>query len=582
MAGIQGNLRVLQDTMAELEAMLREVEMTSAIVELEAPNFEDETAGAKTPRTPRSPGTKQLLRGTANSVRLLADDLSEQLRIWREYQELELMRQDEDHKRMLQELVASRTAEEEDRLQVRVALRIILFQIADGVLGESLIGTASLKPRGATPGNTESVGSWALMELQTWLDTLVVPVEGLQPSEPLEMQNALRIAKDVLERKRARSHGPAQRSCFLEQTSYIDDELLREAAAIRAKRLQVLTESVARREAIMKEAKDSTSERYKAFFILDANSRSGPAPVEFDTWQSLWPARQHVKQRKLINATEIRNDIEKDGNGRVEAMLDEFSRRYMPGNRSGRAAEFEQYLDLWKFGVREELLTKLCNNSEEYSKRCLQNLKASVEQPTPVQQTTIAVERAKDFHASRAKHFEQQFATCKNILVQHSKKSLASLASRRRRVEWCALKHFDDLHEGVTAFVDGAETKSVWQLGVAAQRLVAECHEALPMFGGALEPLGRPSPSPLYSAWNKSSTPSRDRLTLIERAMYELRDTAETCAILKGFLCLIDEEMRRVDGVLNGRAHVLNDSTGGLAVGPRDSYEDAQHTEEFM
>jgi len=407
-----------------------------------------------------------------------------------------------------------------------------------------------------------------------------VPVEGLHPSEPPEMQQALRAAKEVLERKRARSHGPAQRSRFLEQTSHVDDELLREAAAIRAKRLQVLTESVARRETIMREAKESASERHRAFQILEANSRSGPTSVELDVWRSLWPTQQHVKQHRSTNATEIRNDVEREGNGRVEAMLDEFSRRYMPGNRSSRAIEFEQYLDLWKFGVREELLTNLCSNLEGYSKHCLQNLKAKMEQPTPVQRTAVAIQRAKDFHASRVNHFEQQYATCQNILTRHSKKSLASLASRRRRVEWCALKRYDDLHEGITAFVDGAETKSVWQLGMAAQRLVSECHEALPMFGGALEPLGKPSCSPLYSAWNKSSTPALDRLIFIERAMHELRDSAETCAILKGLLCLIDEEMRRVNGVLHGRAQALNDTSGGLAAGMRDSSEDAQAKED--
>mmetsp|Transcript_8390 Transcript_8390/g.25437 ORF Transcript_8390/g.25437 Transcript_8390/m.25437 type:complete len:137 (+) Transcript_8390:349-759(+) len=100
---------------------------------------------------------------------------------------------------------------------------------------------------------------------------------------------------------------------------------------------------------------------------------------------------------------------------------------------------------------------------------------------------------------------------------------------------------------GVLSDVEQTRVKAacLMQLGRASHQLVRECHSALPMFAGSFEQPG-PTIGQLATAWDRSSAPAGAGLGCVERGISALPDSAEACAILKGILCIVDEEIRRV------------------------------------
>lgn len=395
-----------------------------------------------------------------------------------------------------------------------------------------------------------------MLQLQEHLDWLVASVERLQPGKPPEMLIAAQAAAEAVERKKARANGAAQRAGFLELTGHLDTELVDEAAAVGGSRQRLLAEQAGRQEAILRRLEEVAAERHHDFDNLVTSERRTPGSIPAEAWAPLLPSGEGAQCKRAASAEGgVSEEILRVGNARIEAMIAEFTKKFLPGNHSNRAADVEEELEVWRLQARQDLLEELCSSSESFHKQSLQRLRANMEhgRETPYEQLSTAVSAAEDFRTSRNAYFSKQLARAEDALSRHSENSMAAHASRRRRAEWCALRRLGEVREGIKSVASEAEVVCLLQIGQAAQWLVKECHGALPMFEGGFERPGPPT-SKLATAWGRSCAPSGEGLGCVERAAAALPDSAEACAILKALLCLVDEEMDRVTGLLSSIA----------------------------
>lgn len=528
------HLAELERSMLELEAMLHEVESVSAVLDFDL-------LPSKAEVTPRS---------SSYGVKMLAAEVAEELHSWREQQETEHALRCREHQRLLQEMVSARKNEEEDHAQVRLAIRREIFDSANATICSSLSLPFSVESRGP-PATGESAGGWALLQLQARLNEVVTPVETLQLREPPEMFATAHATATALEVKRARARGAAQRARFLESTAHLDAELVEEAEALGILRQRALAEQTRRQEDILRCLEEAAAERRQAFDELDARVRSGPGSAPADVWPALWPVQDEKDGHRPIAREDVFEDVMQQGEARARALADSFARRCLPGGRSARAADVEAELEAWRLRAGLGLLEELGNLSEGLHVEWLRALRTSLERDegaSSEQLLNLAVSAAEDFRSSRNAHFAKQRGAVEEALSRQLQSSLAEHTKRRRRAEWCALKRLEAVRGGVGATTN-AEAVCLKQLGQAVQRLVKDCHSALPMFAGSFGHLGPPA-GHHASVWDHSSAPASERLRLVERATSRLPDSAEACAILKGLLCIIDEEMKLICGLL--------------------------------
>jgi len=112
-----------------------------------------------------------------------------------------------------------------------------------------------------------------------------------------------------------------------------------------------------------------------------------------------------------------------------------------------------------------------------------------------------------------------------------------NFSSWRRRGELCSLKRAHDVSKGIDTSADRSRTAALLKLGELTQKMVSDCHVALPLrrdeFRTTLKVASKGTLGP-------------KRIQFVEKVVNSLPDTVESCAVTKAALCLIDEELQRL------------------------------------
>lgn len=555
--------------MSLLEDMLREVESVSAVLD-----FEDD--GLLNGRAAEKGG----LRVASNGVATLAAEAGEDLRAWREQQEAEHQAREQELRYRLQETIDQKKQEEVDRENVRQAVRVRLFAQARTALARGVDHHAVRFPAAAAKEEAaggphaasthESAGAEALMRLKTHLDLIASPVEAMRPDRPPEMQQAAKAAMVALERKRLRM--PAQRQQLLEATGHVDAELLGEADATAGARKVALAEQGQRQSDVFKLLQEAMAERQSLFEDLDGQARTGPPPMEPGAWATLWPPSGGVAPGEGAAATDkekLRRQLIQRGEDRIAVLVQEFQHKHLQSTPSARAMNADLELEEWKVRAHQELLEGVRSGAELKHRdlmRFLQDTLAASE-ASSLEQLSAAVSAAEAFKRTRTDSISQHCRFAESSVVQFSEQNLEQVRSRRRRVELCAWKRWGDIKEHLDRLTEAADASGLLAIGEAAQRCVEECHEVIqmPSSVGDLRESERPElAEALLAGWDRDAIPSGERLDFICQTLERLPDTSGTCAVTRGVLCTLDDELKHQIQKLKGRLQVLDSAQGSL------------------
>mmetsp|Transcript_61984 Transcript_61984/g.136328 ORF Transcript_61984/g.136328 Transcript_61984/m.136328 type:complete len:398 (+) Transcript_61984:2-1195(+) len=394
------------------------------------------------------------------------------------------------------------------------------------------------------------------------------------------MTQALTASAAALQRKRVRVQASAQRSRFNELTGHLDVELLDECQANSASRRSALQTQANRQASLLQILQEASVERQEAYEDFEAASRTGPAELPARFWRRLFPASatgdadgRGTTPRSVVGApppsevlvAEEQHLVEKGG-AKVEVLLEEFRSAHLRGNPSGQAKEVKLKLEAWRLEAKQELLDELCDYTEAYHRETLGALRESLLSSGrgPLEQLSLAVSAAEEFHSKRNDVFVAQQGLADEILGRRCRKRFEDMAQQRRRIELCALKRSSDFRGHIDGALADASAARLLEFGEAAQHLASECCAALPALP-ALPAEASPQVKalPLAQQWRLNVTPVAERLAFLSKVAAALPDSAETCAVTRGLLCVVNEELARVCELLRGRARKMTEGGAG-------------------
>jgi len=533
-------LEAVEQAVGNLEAMLAEVESMSAVLDFDSGQFKD------------------TLRIANTGVAKLASEVAEDLRIWREHQEQEHERHQQELVERLRRTVENRREEVTDRQHVREEIRKGLVEHARKALsrGSDLCFSQMEYHEHDEHHHThappleadESMGARALARLKARLDVVVSPVEGLRPDNPQDMMRALGTAAHALDRKRRRA--PEIRKKLLDATGHMDANLLREADVTSAARRVQLQEQGAQQVGLLDCLTDAQRERLEMFEQLEDSIRDGPPAVQAATWAVLYPMRATERRTAVVDGSrafeEAKRKLAEQGEDRVQESLRRFQEAYCTTALSERALDADAELEVWKLSSQQELLDAMKTAADAHHRSLLQDVKKAIvtSNDTALDQLNGAVADAEEYQKTRTEIIKMQCKLAESTLAGVCDKGLSTLASRRRRIEHCALKRWADIKEHLEGATAASNASSLLQVGEATQRCVADCHQSLrmPSIGPELQGLEQPQvANALVSGWERLGATMDDRLDFVSQALGKLSDSPETCAVAHGVLCLIDE-----------------------------------------
>eukprot|EP00929_Paragymnodinium_shiwhaense_P096354 TRINITY_DN57918_c0_g1_i1.p1 TRINITY_DN57918_c0_g1~~TRINITY_DN57918_c0_g1_i1.p1 ORF type:complete len:599 (+),score=201.59 TRINITY_DN57918_c0_g1_i1:131-1927(+) len=556
----------LDQGMMELEEMVKDVEAVSSVLEFNSTSLASTSKGTFTAAN----------KGAA----MLASEVGEQLRFWRQQREDLFVQLSREHCNKLKEVVATFRNVELDRSRVRDVVRWKILKDAEELMARKVPDLLTKPAEKNNPANPEGVGRVpaALNTLRKKLEGLISPVEAMRPDRPIEMVAASEIAATALERKKMRIQ--VQQQSLPAMASSLDAELLEEADNNLAARKEAIVQQYERQVSTVKRIKASMKDRQEAFEELAARQRSGPPPVPEEHWQCLWPPSSRAQRfgpgsengagdsggeplpARLTtlpegpDVEELQRSLRQRGEARLEEIAADFKKKHLSFTETTQQAEdVKAELEMWMLATRQELLDDLRNSVKHSHEDVLQSLRLSLEMSTasPEEQKNGAVAAGQNFNKHKNDSMSDVMGSAEAKLTSILKHDREMFQAWRRRAELTALKRWSDTPNGIDDAGLKAQAAALVQLGEMTQRLVQDCHVALPLPQDDFKPTGKSIPQGatgavgnLFMAWDRYNTPIGERLSVAERVVDALPDTVETCAVAKAALCLVDEEMQRL------------------------------------
>eukprot|EP00931_Biecheleriopsis_adriatica_P049074 TRINITY_DN28379_c0_g1_i1.p1 TRINITY_DN28379_c0_g1~~TRINITY_DN28379_c0_g1_i1.p1 ORF type:complete len:626 (-),score=181.04 TRINITY_DN28379_c0_g1_i1:12-1889(-) len=579
-------LHALEKAMRELDTRLQEVREVASIIELDGAIPKKPVAGGKSSIN---------LQIAAGGAAVLAEEVAEELKEWREHREVAYTARRLAQQRKHADLLASKRQEEEDKKKLHGCIREILLQEATGILsGPWGRGSSSLSSRafGARKGNTSPIklstaaaqlqanllggqaepeepqaaaGAHALSKLLSHLDMVTSKLEALEPEQPAVMAGARAEAMAALERKRERVKSVIQKQRFTDKVANADGDLLDEAERGFKQRREAQQEQAKRLMQLLRCVKSAADHRQQAFEALDRDNQTGTAPLPKASWKQLLPSKQQrggedddSEEEGLFAHTlsqaggraKLRQEVLAWGEDRIKELCAGFSRRYLTlSDRSHQAKMAESNLEIWRLESRIALLEECRKAATEWHKEKLASLDGILkEHGSSKGQTTVKARAlAEKFLRVKSDSLKAEQSDAEEQLATHSRERGELLQAWQRKTELQALKRQASGNRHAEKALQEAHNRSVAQLGQALHRLVAESRSALPLpepAGVTSEEMARMKTCPLLLGWEKLALPTAKRFEEIDSFLQGLPESAETCALEQGLLSVLDEELQ--------------------------------------
>eukprot|EP00927_Polykrikos_kofoidii_P067413 TRINITY_DN62901_c0_g1_i1.p1 TRINITY_DN62901_c0_g1~~TRINITY_DN62901_c0_g1_i1.p1 ORF type:complete len:626 (+),score=123.21 TRINITY_DN62901_c0_g1_i1:145-2022(+) len=571
----------LNASMTDLEAMLQELGNASSVLDFEVEH-----------------GASRGMCTTANQgAALLAAEVGEELKKWRTQREDDLLQRSRAYAQKLKQMVADRRLAARDRAKIRQIVRVQLFQDAEDVLSQRIDESAKRPPEHLPPEASEEdavvgLGPSAIFALRRHLDDIIAPLEALRPDRPAEMQNASTLMAIALERKKKRVQ--TQPASLPAMATMLDAELLDEAEQSIAARKEGIVDQYERQLASIHCIQQAMKSRCDAFEELASLQNRGPPTIKKEVWRVLWPKvggatasksaiagdgnevegggkivphQRRPEQADAASVEVLQQRLKEKGEARIEELCDDFRQKHLnQGQVSQHQQEAQTDLELWKLRAKDELLADLRAKVQAASKGQVARLRESLHSSSaaPLEQLSSAVAAGEDFNRDKNEIFGKVMSSAEAKLTGLCDFDREMFAGWRRRAELCSLKRWHDVSHCLQAYFRRAQAKNAMQLGDAAQRLINDCHVALPLPSEDFRALGRPTQAPtgaigkLVSSWERYNAPTSERMSFAQEVVRTLGDTVECIAVMKASLSLIDDEVQRVVRKLKER---LNGNT---------------------
>eukprot|EP00932_Pfiesteria_piscicida_P012817 SRR837773.24256.p1 GENE.SRR837773.24256~~SRR837773.24256.p1 ORF type:complete len:294 (+),score=60.28 SRR837773.24256:74-883(+) len=237
------------------------------------------------------------------------------------------------------------------------------------------------------------------------------------------------------------------------------------------------------------------------------------------------------------------------GGARVSHLVDQFRAAHLQPQLSDEALDADAELEVWKLRAQQDLLDVAHTSANRVHHGVLDLLKdAMVRQAeSPLEQLTTAVKDAEDYQATKLGIVSDQCKIAESTMASACDSGLAKARARRRKIELSALKRWSTTKDFLDSVAAAVDNHSILQVGEAAQRCIEEGHRCLklPCAIHDLQATSEPEiVSELTSGWDVYGTTIDGRLQFLSQSLQRMPETAETCAVAHGVLCLIDEALK--------------------------------------
>mmetsp|Transcript_8698 Transcript_8698/g.22511 ORF Transcript_8698/g.22511 Transcript_8698/m.22511 type:complete len:570 (-) Transcript_8698:91-1800(-) len=534
----------LEQSMADLEAMVRDVEAVSPILDFDA--------------VARCPSSRSSFAATNRGAASLAAEVGNELRKWRKTREDAYVDMSRRHAQRLKRAVVGHRQIESDCVEVQKVVLAQLYDIAQAHLRDRVNEVLRIPD--------DACGPKFQMEdrLKKMFDTVLSPVEVARGVVPPSMSAASAVAADALARKRLRSR--AQLARLPGMLTTLDTHFLDALSSSLASRKEAIKDQFVRQAEAVRCIKQALDDRIASFAKQSDVSRQDRLQIPPDQWQQLWPRGDVLDPTGLPPDTcgasdgsgdwhqkglDVQRLLRSQASARIEMLCDEFQQWHLSdGKPLRKTSDRQDRIDMWFLEVRQDLLNDLRSSVSGSHEEVMAGLRSSFEMDGIPECLEAAASAGESLALHRKEGLDRLVGDTEVHLRGALQGELDVLRRWRRRNELCTLKRWHDVPRGFDSLRCRSQEESLMRLGEKAQRLVNECHFALPLpqeeFKTLRTPIASGHANGLVNQWAKCRSPVAERLAVVERVVESLGDTIECCAVTKAALCLVDNELRRL------------------------------------